>query len=230
MPRLSFALYPLHPSHRTWMAVGLLFVTAWGGDLSQIVLAKPSTVSPPAHREQLDSRFARYTLETGTAIEILLQTSISTAYNHVGDPVEGIVTHNIYFEEEKLVPHSTRVFGLITKLEPAIEGRDGIMEVHFTTIKLDAVEEKLPMTAHVRTERPDHTWGGTVTKGTKPYISTQRVSGIGDYNRIVMGGPRAMGKAIEMQGGDFWTLILDSPLIIVKGRPPQEYSEGEEEE
>ena len=42
--------------------------------------------------------------------------------------------------------------------------------------------------------------------------ATQRVWGIGEYNRIVYGGPRAMGSHVKFLPGEHWTIILDQPL------------------
>jgi hypothetical protein len=44
------------------------------------------------------------------------------------------------------------------------------------------------------------------------------VAGIGEYNRIVFGGPRAMGQHIEFLPGEHWTIILDQPLTLVLPR------------
>jgi hypothetical protein len=183
---------------------------------------KPTVVSPTVDCEDLDERFARCTLKPGTAIRVLLQTPLSTSHNRVGDPVEVIVTHSIYRLEQKLLSQSARIFGTVTRLEPAVEGRDGILDVRFTSLLPVNGEERLPLKAHVRTERPDHSWGGAVSPGSKPFLSVQKVLGIGEYNRIVYGGPRRMGKQIDIQPGEFWTLILDSPLTIIRGRPVEE--------
>lgn len=180
---------------------------------------KPTVVSPTVDCVDLDERFTSCTLKPGTAIQVLLQTPISTAHNRVGDPVEVIVTHSIYRLEQKLLSQSARVFGTVTRLEPAVEGRDGVLDVRFNSLLESNGEERLPLKAHVRTERSDHSWGGAVTPGSKPFLSVQKVWGIGYYNRIVYGGPRRMGKSIEMKPGEFWTLILDSPLTIVRARP-----------
>jgi hypothetical protein len=174
-------------------------------------------ISPPADRQDLGTQFIGYTLNPGTAIRLLLQTPLNTGMNQVGDPVEGMMDQTIYLGDEKVLPHSTRFTGVVSRLEPAMQGQNGILVVSFTRVLLEN-GETLPISAHVHTDNPDHSWGGEVTLGTKPMLSTQRVAGIGGYNRTVFGGPRAMGAQIDMKPGEHWTLILDQPLTLVKPR------------
>lgn len=174
-------------------------------------------ISPPVERNEPDPRFISYTFPPGTAFQVLLQTPLDTSINELQDPVEAIMDHNLYMKEELALPKNTRFMGTITRLDKPIEGMDAIFCIMFNEIELQN-GEKLPITAHVRTERPDHLWGGQSTPGTKPMLSTQHIWGIGEYNRIVFGGPRAMGKDIKFPPGEHWTLILDQPLTIVKAR------------
>jgi hypothetical protein len=188
----------------------LLLVGGWG----TAYCATP--VSPPVQEQLLPGAEPQmsYTLPAGTAFQVLLQTPIDTAVNQSGDPLEAIMTQNLYLYGKLLVSRNTRFQGLISRLEPAFQGRDAVLAVRFTEISLDAAR-KQPIAAHVRTENKEHLWGGNVTAGTKPYRSIQRVWGIGEYNRIVYGGPRAMGTNIHFDSGEHWTIILEQPLVIV---------------
>lgn len=174
-------------------------------------------ISPPMERSEPDPRFIQYTFPAGTAFQVLLQTPLDTKVNEVQDPVEAIMGHNLYLMAELVLPKNTRFTGSISRLDKPITGMDAIMDLHFDQIIL-ANGEKLPISAHVRTERPDHLWGGKVTQGTKPVLSTQRVWGIGEYNRIAFAGPRAMGKDVTFPPGEHWTIILEEPLVIVTAR------------
>lgn len=177
-------------------------------------------ISPPVERSEPDSRFINYSFPAKTAFHVLLQTPISTEINQPDDPVEAIANQTLYLYEELIIPKNTRFIGRISRLEAPFEGKDAVLSVVFHQIILEN-GEKLPIVAHVRTDRPDHTWGGRLTKGTKPYLSTQRVAGIGEYNKIVFGGPRAIGEHITIPPGEHWTIILDQPLNILKPRPDQ---------
>lgn len=180
---------------------------------AQAELPKPA-ISPPVIQAPADADFTRYTLQRGTALQILLQTPVDTAINQVGDPVEGIMFRNLYLGNRLILSKNTRFKGVITRLEPPLQGRNAILAIRFTDILMDN-GETLPLSSHVRTEHREHIWGGQVTRGTKPMKSVQRVWGIGEYNRIVYGGPREMGSHIAFQPGEHWTLILDAPLTLV---------------
>lgn len=189
------------------------------GPLSDVRLqaaTQPYTpVSPSAIRQEPDPNFISYTLKSGTALQILLQTPLDTAINQAKDPVEGIMSKNLYLGNELVLSKNTRFLGEIVRLEPPLQGRDALLEVRFTEILLDN-GEKLPIEAHIRTEHPEHIWGGQVTPGTKPMKSIQRIWGIGEYTRTVWGGPRAMGQHVTIQPGEHWTMILEQPLTLVK--------------
>lgn len=172
-------------------------------------------ISPPASEQAAGSEFMRYELKPGTALQIFLQTPINTATNQAGDPVEGAMTQNLYLGDTLLLSKNTRLTGSIVRLDPPMQGRNAILAIRFNEIILDN-GERLPIESHLKTEHPEHIWGGEATPGTKPYLSTQRVWGIGEYNRVVYGGPRAMGHHIEFLPGERWTLVLEQPLTIVK--------------
>jgi hypothetical protein len=211
-------------------SLSLSSTAAWSAP-AVVEPVKPTTVSPPVGQANLDKRFAAYTLQKGTAMQVVLQTPVSTAINQLGDPVEGVVNQNIYLKTLLLVPQGTRVFGEVTRLEPAIQGRDAILAVRFNGILLQDNQENLPISAHVRTGQDDQSWGGGATDGSIPYSSTQRVWYNGEYNRTVYGGPWKMGSPIKQSPGEFWTLVLDTPLTIVKSRlkPTDEEEEDSSE-
>ena len=171
--------------------------------------------SQPAQREEVTPDIVRYTLAPGTALQVLLQTPLDTSINQWGDPVEAIMDYNLYVGEDLIFHKSTRFIGSITQLDPPVEGGNAILEIHFKEFQSEN-GEKIPIEAHVRTERPDHKWGGEVTAGTKPEISAQRIYNLGTYNRVVMTGPRAMGAPVIIPPGEHLILILDTPLMLLK--------------
>lgn len=208
--RLKFIL-PL--TGLTCLSLGLLSMAPNWAKPIPVPASQP--ISPPVARD--DENFKSFTLRPGTALHILLQTPIHTAVNQPGDLVEGITTRDLYLNTDLLLSKNTRLTGVISRLDKPIQGMNALLAVRFTEIILEN-GEKLPLDAHVRTEHPEHIWGGQVTPGTKPMLSTQRVWGIGEYNRIVFGGPRAMGSHIEFLPGEPWILILDQPLTLVLPR------------
>lgn len=191
------------------LATGLLALPVWA--------YKGPPPPPKAQRSIPDPRFIQYTLPPGSAFQVLLQTPLDTGTNQLNDPVEVIMDHDLYLGEEMVLHKNTRFKGYIAQLEPPLTGRNAILHVVFNEIDTDN-GDRLPVTAHVRTERKDHKWGGEVTKGTIPMLSKQFVYDIGEYNRTVYGGPRAMGDQIVIKPGEHWTLILDQPLSLLKPR------------
>jgi hypothetical protein len=175
----------------------------------------PVHISPPVIREALDYELVRYVLPKGLALQIVFQTPLNTAFNQLNDPVEGLVINDLYLHEERLICKNTQLKGVITQLEKPIIGRNAILKLTFYDMVLDN-GERIAIQAHVRTERGDNSWGGELTQGTKPLLSTQRVWGIGEYNRIVLGGPRSMGEEIRVEPGEHWIVILDKPAELVR--------------
>lgn len=206
---------------RGFLWAGIMAFVLLGFLMAPVVWAEGDAVSPPVERVLLPGGFVRYSLSPGMVLQMVLQTPISTGVNHTDDPVEGIMAQNVYLGEEKILSRNTRFKGYIVLLEPAIQGRNGRLAVRFNQMVLPS-GETVPLDAYVRTNRADHSWGGEVTRGTRPLLSTQRVWGIGEYNRIVYGGPRAMGAQIEMKAGEYWRIILEQPVTVVKTRDADE--------
>jgi hypothetical protein len=191
---------------------------------------KSDSVSPEVKIVHLDSRFDAYILSQNMALQVVLQTPISTDVNQVGDPIEGSINHNVYVGTTLLIPHGTRLFGQVTRLEAAAEGKDGVLAVRFNSILMQDSQESIPISAHVKTEEADHTWGGYATRGTIAYSSTQRAWYTGEYNRTVYGGKWRVGEHIIQSPGEFWTVVLDTPITVVKQRVKPEPDEEEEAE
>jgi len=176
--------------------------------------------SPPPVKEEAPSEgMTQWTLPAGTPFFVLLQSPIHTQVNQVGDPIEGALAQNVYLYDKLMLSKNTRFKGVISRLEPPLEGRNVILQVRFTDIILEN-RQALPISGYVMTSLPDHTWGGELTPGTKPKKITHRVWGIGEYNQIVMQGPRQMGHHIEILPGERWTVILEKPLVLTSQSQP----------
>lgn len=202
----------------TFLLLGSLILFA-----QPCVAEPPVHISPPVTRQALEYDLVRYVLPQGLALQVVIQTPVGTSLSQLNDPVESIIVHDLYLNEERLIHKNTHLYGSITQLEKPIVGRDGILKINFTDLVLENGEH-LPIRAHIRTGRTDQTWGGGITLGTKPVLSTQRVWGIGEYNRIVMAGPRRMGQDVTVDAGEHWTVILDKPVELVK--PAKDYAEA----
>lgn len=153
------------------------------------------------------------TLVPGMALPAILQTPVNTALNHVHDPVEAAIPHDIYIGSHLILSKDARLKGEITTLDLPIQGKNAVLGIQFLTAVLPDGTQ-IPMQAYVKTDHPNHLWGGEYTPGTKPYVVTHHVMMIGDYNQAHLGGPRAMGQHIQFLPGEFWTIILEQPLQL----------------
>jgi hypothetical protein len=178
-----------------------------------------SSATPPASIEDQQEGFTIYRLNPGTPLFVLLQTPVDTAINQPDDPIEAAVAQDLYLGAKRIISRNARLRGIISRLEKPIQGRNAILAFRFNEITLGN-GDVLPIQAHVKTERPDYTWGGELTEGTKPMKVTHRVEGIGFYNKIVYGGPRAMGAHLRYLPGERLTIILEQPLAIVLPKDP----------
>jgi len=170
--------------------------------------------TPPATQQALTDYFETYTLNPGTPMFVLLQTPLSTAINTVGDTVEVALSQDMYLGQHKILSKNTRLVGQVSLAERAMEGRNALLALRFTEMRLPN-GERLPIQAHIKTDRPNHVFGGELTPGTKPMRVTHRIEGIGPYNQVVFGGPRAMGAEVVFAPGERWTLILEQPVSLV---------------
>lgn len=208
---------------QSWPAAGLslwcVALLLLAGSLALEPLSwAASSATPSAEVQDLADGFTAYRLRAGTPLFVVMLTPVNTATNQLNDPVEAIATQDLYLGNQRILTKNTRLRGLITVLEPPIEGRNAILAIRFTELLLSN-GEVMAIQAYVRTERPDHTWGGELTDGTKPMNVTYRIEGIGEYNRLMFGGPRAMGAHLAMGVGERLTLILEQPVTLVLPTP-----------
>ena len=199
---------------QTLYTVSLFLMMGW---LLWFTVAVAHESPPPVMLDETPANsefFNIYTLPAGTPFHVLLQTPIHTGSSQLYDPIEASVAQDLYLGEALMISQNSRVRGRIVRLEQPIQGQNAILKVDFTDLILPN-GETLPIKAYIKTDRPDHSWGGQLTPGTKPRRVTHRVWGIGDYNKTVMGGPRAMGVHLEALPGERYTIILEEPVKIV---------------
>lgn len=196
-------------------AIKILLTTSLCIGLGGWTVWRAGWTAPPVLEDHDDPKVHRFTLPAKTPLQILLQTPLNTAHNQPGDPVEAVISQAMYLGAETLISKNTRFSGSITRLEQPSQGRNGLLQIRFQEL-IQENGERLPMSSHMRTEHPEHIWGGQITPGTKPVVVTQHVFGIGDYNRVMMRGPRAMGQHVQLLPGERMTLILEQPLTLSK--------------
>jgi hypothetical protein len=184
-------------------------------DSSPALSADPSEAAEPAlPNASPPVSLVTQQIPVGMPLQVVLETPVTTATQTVGQPVEASLLQPIYVGGQVVFGIQTKLTGVIDQIEPPLSGRNAVLRLYFNRITLDDGSQ-LPLAAHVKTANPDHTWGGELTPGTIPEKVTMRVTGIGEYNKTVMRGPRLMGKPIELPPGERLTLILDQPLSVV---------------
>ena len=210
-------------SIQLWLLVGLLM----GLSLTACPVFAISSATPPVRLEEPGEGFISVGFRPGTPLFVLLQTPVNTASNNAGDPLDAVVFQDMYLNNQLVLPRNTRVKGVISVLEKPIQGRNAILAFKFVELELPN-GEILPFSAKVKTERPDYTWGGELTSGTKPLVVRHNISGIGSYNKVVFGGPRSVGTHIRFAPGERLTLILETPMKIVLPKPEGPLEEFEQ--
>ncbi|MBK8190543.1 MAG: hypothetical protein IPK79_08860 [Vampirovibrionales bacterium] len=197
----------------TYLLIALL---AWGAGLRVAPSASAQIIADPAYYASVveaQPEPTSFTLPVGSALHVVLQTPVSTAINHVGDPVEAAVSQPLYIGRTLVLGKQARLLGRVTVCEVPVQGENATLGIRFDRLTQDDGAQ-LPVVAHVQTDRPGHVWGGELTPGTKFRAIPYHVWGIGAYNRVVLDGPRQMGAHIQWLPGERMTLILESPLTL----------------
>ncbi|MDX2084626.1 MAG: hypothetical protein SFZ03_04480 [Candidatus Melainabacteria bacterium] len=197
---------------------GTLLVVWWLSATGGFALAKDEKPSPAVITQETASPFQLITLRAGTPLMTINRTPIHTRINRVGDPVEAALTQPIYIGTTAILDRNVRLRGNIHVLELPLQGRNAVLGIQLNELILPS-GERLPIAAHIKTEQEEHLWGGELTEGTVPKVVTHRVWGIGEYNKVVMGGPRQMGKHLVALVGEHWTVILDQPVTLALPQP-----------
>ncbi len=155
----------------------------------------------------------QYQLLKGAIIPVLLQESVSSQTDMVGQPVSAEVAQDIYMGNTQVLSTSDRVLGHVVEVAPPIQGRNAILKVVFDTLVLTNGIQ-IPIEAMVQTDNPDHSWGGELTPGTVPQIVPYKIYQLGTYGRVMYDGPRLMGKPVSFLPGERLLLVLQRPVSL----------------
>jgi hypothetical protein len=157
--------------------------------------------------------WAQTVLKAGGALPVTLSNHVDTRIHGVGTPVEAQLSQDMYLGETLLLPRTTRLSGYLETVDPPLEGRNAILRVRFDQLHLPD-GRSVSISAYVRTGRADRAWGGELTPGTVPRAVQHRVTGIGEYNKIVYVGKRQMGEHITFDPGERWNVVLEKPVEL----------------
>lgn len=169
--------------------------------------------APPIVKNELTQQIDGITLQPGTYLLAVAESYIRTDMNVIGDPVEARLVNNVYVANRLVLGEATRLYGHIDRMEQPLEGKDAVLAVEIDKIELPS-GELIPVKAYLETDNEDHSWGGGLREGTVPTKVQHRVMGIGRYNKTVMMGPRKMGRHYQIQPGEYWRVVLQTPVTI----------------
>lgn len=87
-------------------------------DIRVVDPSKPASLPSAA-------RFREYTVPEGTELPLKLETTVSSATSHEGDPVSASVTRAITIDDAKVIPAGSQLHGVVTSAVPSgkIKGR-----------------------------------------------------------------------------------------------------------
>ncbi len=171
--------------------------------------------APPATIKVLDAKTSQYTLAAGTTFVSSLEAMLNTQVNQPNDPFSLRIIHDVWVNNQKILPKGSRVYGHVEDVMAPMQGRDAILK-----IKAHALEtlegEEIPIEATLFTSMEDAGLiGGNVTQPMNGRLVRYEIMGIGMINRVMPEGPRAMGKHQRMTPGQLIRIRLDAPLMII---------------
>ncbi|MEI7474464.1 MAG: hypothetical protein WCK67_06755 [bacterium] len=160
-----------------------------------------------------DKELITVSFPAGTLFRGILQNSISTAENKLGDPVELIMPMDIQFKDYVCFPKYTRIIGKVVRIERPAYGRNSLIQFVFEKLILPE-GDLINITGRFSNKSNDGIIGGEMTDRIGQRLVPIYAEGIGNCKRVVKYGPRKMGAETEMQAGSEWTIILDKPVKI----------------
>ena len=154
------------------------------------------------------------TIPAGSLFEALFMYQISSEYNNVGDGVELIMPSALKYGDLTLIEKDTKFVGKIIKLQRAIIGQNGYVQILFDEIVFpDGKSGKI--LAHVWTKENTGIIGGDLTQHTKYKKMPHYIQGIGGVAQLIPVGPRVMGTETYILSGAQFRLVLDEDLSLV---------------
>jgi hypothetical protein len=171
--------------------------------------------APPATIQVINAKTSAYTLASGTTFVSSLETLLTTQYNQPNDAFSLRLIHDVWVNNQKILPKGTRIEGYVEESIAPIQGRDAILKLKAHTLHtLD--DHTLPLQATLFTSRDDAgLTGGKVTQPMNGRLVRYEIMGLGMINRVMPEGPRAMGEHQRLNPGQLIRIRLDAPLTVI---------------
>ena len=148
---------------------------------------------------------ARYSLPANSAVQVRLNTSVTSASASVGQPVQGDVVNDVVADGHVVIPAGSQVTGSVTAVKPAKHfGGQAMIAVGFSSVTLpdgDTLPVEGRMAAYAKKDTAKDT--GTIVGSTVGGAVLGRIIGKdtkGAVTGAVVGG--GAGTAIASRKGD----------------------------
>jgi hypothetical protein len=154
------------------------------------------------------------TFPAGSLFEALITYEISTEINNVGDEVELIISSDMTCGDLTLIEKDTKFVGEIIKLQRAIQGQNGYIQILLDKIVFpDGKSGKI--LAHIWTKDNNGIIGGDFTQRSKFKQMPHYIQGIGAVAQAIPTGPRLMGTETYILSGAQFRIVLDEDLSLI---------------
>jgi hypothetical protein len=228
LKRLEGMLSAELPYHRQTLPAGTQFTA----DLTT-PLGMGAKDCAPNELEQLGAA-----IPPGSTVRARLVTALSSATDHVGSPVEAVVSEPVFSSDRHLIlPEGARLEGKVTRAEPAHRlGRNGQLRFTFRKVELPqgatrSVEASLQgvevsRAAHLKLD----TEGGAHATASKTrfvapaidvLLATSSLDGLEGHHRAIQEGASESGRAAggAVRGGAGFGLVGTVIGLIARSNP-----------
>jgi len=150
---------------------------------------------------------------SGTMFKVILQETISSKINKIGDPVSMVLVADVVIGKSVCIPKDSVFLGNIVELEQAQEGRDGYFKVGINEL-IFSDGWRTPLHARVWDKSTTDLIGGQVTQRTEYTKVPHYIENIGPIVKLVQTGPRAMGQERALPSGLEVIIVLEKDLQV----------------
>lgn len=149
----------------------------------------------------------------GTMIKAVLQNTISTKINNVGDAAVFIVDSDLLIGNAICIPEGSYLYGKVLRIEKAKKGRDGLIQIIIYKIMFpDGWQTQ--MSGRIWTRDGTGIMGGNTTKRVEYKKIPHYIDRIGPVAQLVKTGERKMGQERAMPAGKNYIIVLNQDLKV----------------
>ncbi len=153
------------------------------------------------------------TLPRGTMIKAVLQQTISTKENKIGDPVFFVTSSDLTIGKATCIPKGSVLSGKIISLGHAQPGRDGYFQISIDKI-IFPDGWRTDINATIWTDNGTGIVGGGITRRQEFKKMPHYIENIGPIVQLVRTGPRVMGQERAMLAGKDTIILLERDLQV----------------